>query len=106
MNGICSACLGAALCFGTALTAVVPENLTKGYMLPPAFSSWSAIRLADSLIKNYINHHYEVRKDIHFSFSQLQFIISIYGNPTAADSDHFPDAFHERNGISGICHVN
>ena len=40
------------------------------------------------MIKNYINHHYEVRKDIHFSFSQLQFIISIYGNPTAADSDH------------------
>lgn len=29
-----------------------------------------------------------MRKDIHFSFSQLQFIISIYGNPTAADSDH------------------
>lgn len=26
MNGICSACLGAALCFGTALTAVVPET--------------------------------------------------------------------------------
>ena len=29
-----------------------------------------------------------MRKDIHFPFSQLQFIISIYGNPTAADSDH------------------
>lgn len=87
MNGICSACLGAALCFGTALTAVVPENLTKAICFTSLFIL-GAIRLADSLIKNYINHHYEVRKDIHFSFSQLQFIISIYGNPTAADSDH------------------
>ena len=87
LNGICSACLGAALCFGTVLQAMVPEELTKAVCFTSLFIL-GAIRLADSLIKNYINHHCEVRKDIHFSFSQLKFIISIYGNPTAADSDH------------------
>lgn len=50
MNGICSACLGAALCFGTALTAVVPENLTKAICFTSLFIL-GAIRLADSLIK-------------------------------------------------------
>ena len=87
MNGICSACLGAALCFGTVLQAIVPEDLTKAVCFTSLFIL-GAIRLADSLIKNYINHNCEVHKDIHFSFSQLKFIISIYGNPTAADSDH------------------
>ena len=87
MNGICSACLGAALCFGTVLQAIVPEDLTKAVCFTSLFIL-GAIRLADSLFKNYINHNCEVHKDIHFSFSQLKFIISIYGNPTAADSDH------------------
>lgn len=37
MNGICSACLGAALCFGTALTAVVPGKPDQGHMLHQPF---------------------------------------------------------------------
>ena len=68
MNGICSACLGAALCFGTVLQAIVPEDLTKAVCFTSLFIL-GVIRLADSLIKNYINHNCEVHKDIHFSFS-------------------------------------
>lgn len=86
MNGIGCLCLGAALCFGTAVYSLVPGELADGI----CFTSMlflGLIRLSDSLIKNYINHHCEIHKDIHFSFSGLRFILSIYGDPVAADSD-------------------
>ena len=86
MNAISSACLGAALSFGTLLRTLVPENAVRLV----AFVSLlflGCIRLSDSLIKNYINRHCGVHKDIHFSFSRLRFILSIYGNPSEADED-------------------
>ena len=45
------------------------------------------LKLTDSSIRQYLRHHKEVRKDIHFTFSQLRFIINIYSDPMEADAD-------------------
>lgn len=86
MNAIGSLCLGAALCLGTLLRGLVPETAVR-LIAFVSLLSLGCVRLSDSLIKNYINRHCGVRKDIHFSFSRLRFILSIYGNPTEADAD-------------------
>ena len=86
MSAVSTACLGAALGFGTLLRTLVPEALVRLVAFVSLFLI-GCIRLSDSLIKNYINRRCGVRKDIHFSFSRLRFILSIYGNPTEADAD-------------------
>lgn len=87
INGICSLCLGVALAFGSVLNTLIPQHLTRGICF---FSLLllGAVKLLDYSIKQYINRHCDVRKDIRFSFSKLCFIVSIYGNPTCADQDH------------------
>ena len=86
MSAVSTACLGAALGFGTLLRTLVPEALVCLVAFVSLFLL-GCIRLSDSLIKNYINRRCGVRKDIHFSFSRLRFILSIYGNPSEADAD-------------------
>lgn len=86
MNAISSVCLGAALSFGTLLRTLVPDAAVRLVAFVSLFLL-GCIRLSDSLIKNYINRHCGVHKDIHFSFSRLRFILSIYGNPAEADED-------------------
>ena len=86
MSAVSTACLGAALGFGTLLRTLVPEALVRLVAFVSLFLI-GCIRLSDSLIKNYINRRCGVRKDIHFSFSRLRFILSIYGNPSEADAD-------------------
>lgn len=86
MNGIGCLCLGAALCFGAAVYGLMPEELADGICFASMFLL-GLVRLSDSLVKNYINRHCELHKDIRFSFSGLRFILSIYGDPVAADSD-------------------
>lgn len=92
MNGICSACLGAALCFGTALTAVVPENLTKAICFTSLFIL-GAIRLADSLIKNYINLIMKCARIYIFLFPSCSSLSVFMGTPqrrTAIIPRRFP----------------
>ena len=86
MSAVSTACLGAALGFGTLLRTLVPEGTARLVAFVSLFLL-GCIRLSDSLIKNYINRRCGVRKDIHFSFSRLRFILSIYGNPAEADAD-------------------
>ena len=44
-------------------------------------------KLLDYHLKNVINHHPKLQRDIHFSISGLKFLITIYGDPTVADKD-------------------
>lgn len=87
INSICSLCLGLALAFGGVLNNLIPEHLTKAVCVL-SLLLLGIIKLLDYSIKQYINHHCGVRKDIRFTFSKLCFIVSIYGNPTCADQDH------------------
>lgn len=80
VNGICSLCLGISLLFGNLLDRIIPETFTREICF---FSLLflGCLKLTDSSIRQYLRHHKEVRKDIHFTFSQLRFIINIYSDP-------------------------
>ncbi|MBS6643145.1 MAG: manganese efflux pump [Clostridiaceae bacterium] len=86
MNGICSGCLGAALAVGGIIDNLIPETFTKAVCCT-SLLLLGLVKLLDFLIKKFINTHCALRKDISFSFSGLQVIISIYGDPMAADWD-------------------
>lgn len=86
INGICSLCLGVSLLFGTLIDSWIPEAFTKEICF---FSLLllGFMKLSDSAIRQYLKHHKNMHKDIQLHFSQLQFIIKIYGNPVTADAD-------------------
>lgn len=87
VNGICSICLGGALVFGGLINGMVPEGFAKGAGFSCLFLL-GVLKLLDYSIKKYINSHVNVHKDLSFSVSGLSIIVSIYGNPLAADWDH------------------
>lgn len=86
INGICAGCLGAALCLGTVIDSFVPETLTKGICFV-SLLLLGIVKLLDYGIKKVINSKCGLHKDIRFNVSKLHFIITIYGNPMAADKD-------------------
>lgn len=86
LNGICSGCLGLALCLGGLIQSFVPAGLTKAVCVVSLFLL-GVVKLLDYSIKKYINTHCRVNKNIHFNLSGLKIIINIYGDPMAADWD-------------------
>lgn len=90
INGICSLCLGVSLMFGTLLDSWIPESFTRGICFI-SLMLLGFLKLADSSIKRYLRRHRQLNKNIHFSFSQLRFIINIYSDPLEADADESHD---------------
>lgn len=86
MNAICSGSLGAALAAGRLLDGLVPESMTR-VVCVASLSLLGIVKLLDYFIKKYINHHASLHKGLTFTFSGLQVIVNIYGNPMAADWD-------------------
>jgi len=86
VNGICSACLGISLLFGTLLDSWIPETFTRGICFY-SLLFLGCLKLADSSIRRYLRHHKAVDTNIRFAFSQLRFIINIYSDPTEADTN-------------------
>lgn len=86
LNGICSGCLGAALGMGSLIDAFIPENLTKVICFVCLFTL-GLVKLLDYSIKAFINRNCCMHRDLSFSLSGLKVIVSIYGNPMAADAD-------------------
>lgn len=86
MNGIGTGCLGLALCFGSMLSLLIPDFLAAAVCFVSLFLIGMS-RLLDSLIKNYLNRHCSLHKNIRFSFSELKFILQIYADPSCADRD-------------------
>ena len=86
MSGVGSACLGAALGFGMVIMEWLPRGLTQAVCFVSLFFL-GLIRLSDSAVKAYINRHAHLCRNIHFSFSSLRFILTIYADPSAADRD-------------------
>lgn len=86
INGICSLCLGISLVFGAFLDSWISEKYTKEICF---FSLLflGCLKLADSSIRQYVRRHRAVHKNIRFAFSQLRFIIDIYGDPIEADAN-------------------
>lgn len=85
INGICSLCLGLSLIFGTLLDSCISEKYTKEICFL-SLLLLGCLKLADSSIRQFLRHHKAVHKNISFTFSQLRFIIDIYGDPMEADT--------------------
>lgn len=85
-NGICSFFLGISLSFGVLLDSLIPETFTKEICF---FSLLflGFLKFSDSIIKCFVRKHTTARKQLHFHFSNLKFIINIYCNPLEADID-------------------
>lgn len=86
INIICCFNLGLALLLGNVINNTISEGTTKAISFLLLFFL-GIIKLLDSSIKSYISRHKDMCKNIKFSFSQLNFIINIYGNPVEADKD-------------------
>lgn len=86
LNGICSGCLGLALGMGSIISSLLPGNLTQVVCFVSLFLL-GFIKFLDYGIKAYINRHCMIRRNLSFSLSGLKVIISIYGDPMAADAD-------------------
>ena len=86
LNGICSGCLGLALCLGGLIQTFVPAGLTRAVCFVSLFLL-GVVKLLDYSIKKYINTHCQVNKNIRFSLSGLKIIVNIYGDPMNADWD-------------------
>lgn len=86
MNLVCSFFLGVSLGAGTLFSGLIQEQTARavGFV---CLLLLGLVKLSDYFIKAYINRHANLWKNISFSFSNLRFIISIYGNPSAADKD-------------------
>lgn len=86
LNGICSGCLGLALGMGSIIDTVIPGNLTKAICFVCLFAL-GFVKLLDYSIKAYINRNCHIQRKLSFNLSGLKVIVSIYGNPMAADVD-------------------
>lgn len=84
INSISSLCLGASLLFGNFVDSRIPEAFTKSICFY-SLLFLSLIKLSDSVIRNFLSHQKHFYRNIHFAFSDLQFIINIYANPLEAD---------------------
>ena len=89
LNGICSGCLGLALGMGSLIDAFMPEDLTKIICFVCLFAL-GFVKLLDYSIKAFINRNCHIRRNLSFNLSGLKVIVSIYGDPMAADWDHSP----------------
>lgn len=85
-NGICSLFLGISLSFGVLLDSLIPETFTKEICFV-SLLLLGLLKFSDSIIKCFVRKHTNARKQLHFHFSSLKFIIHIYCNPLEADAD-------------------
>lgn len=86
-NGICCLCLGISLLFGTFLDSQIPETFTKEICFI-SFLFLGCLRLFDSGICHYLQHHKFIHKNTSLTLSHLNLIIDIYIDPVEADTDH------------------
>lgn len=87
ISGICSGVLFLSLTTGSLLDGVIKENYT-GLLCFLGLFLVGVFKLSEYGIKVYIKKHKFLCKRVKITFSQLNFILSIYNNPVMADKDH------------------
>lgn len=87
ISGICSGVLFLSLTIGTLLNGIIKETYTAILCFAGLFLV-GVFKLTEYGIKTYIKKHKFLCKRIKITFSQLNFILSIYNNPVMADKDH------------------
>lgn len=87
ISGICSVVLLLSLLAGSFLEGLIKETYTEVLCFLGLFLV-GAFKLIEYIIKRYIKKHKFLCKRVKITFSQLNFILSIYNNPVMADRDH------------------
>lgn len=87
ISAICSGVLFLSLTAGTFLSSIIQEKYTNILCFTGLFLV-GGFKLIEYGIKAYIKKHKFLCKRIKITFSQLNFILSIYNNPVMADKDH------------------
>lgn len=87
ISGICSGVLLLSLTAGAFFQGIIAEQYTDWICFAGLFLV-GAFKLGEYLIRAYIRKNTFLCKRIKISFSQLNFILSIYNNPVVADRDH------------------
>ena len=86
IGAVCSGVLFFSLVCGKLIDGVVREKYAA-YLCFAGLFLVGAYKLTEYGIRAYIRRHHFLCKQVKMKFSQLNFIISIYNNPTAADRD-------------------
>lgn len=83
---ICSLTLTVALLVGSVVRPYLPETATKIVCFCILFLL-GLIKLFDSYVKAFIQKHSGLKKELKFSFLNLNFILNVYADPNSADTD-------------------
>jgi putative sporulation protein YtaF len=86
ISSVCSGVLFLALTAGNFLDGVLKEQYTKWFCFAGLFLV-GLFKLGEYAIRAYIRRHKFLCKRLKITFSQLNFILSIYNNPVMADRD-------------------
>lgn len=86
ISAVCSGVLFLSLAMGNLLDGVIKEKYTV-YLCFAGLLLIGVFKLAEYGIRAYIRKHTFVCKRVKITFSQLNFILSIYNNPVMADKD-------------------
>lgn len=85
IDGICTGTLGLSLLVGNLLGPLLPPGLTRGLSVG-LLLLLGLVKLFDGVLKAWINRRQQPRQ-VSFRLFDLQFILQIYGDSTAADQD-------------------
>lgn len=86
VSGVCSGVLFLSLVAGAFLDGIVKERYADILCFVGLFLV-GAFKLTEYAIRAYIRKHKFLCKRVKITFSQLNFILSIYNNPVMADKD-------------------
>lgn len=86
ISAVCSGVLFLSLMAGNLLDGVIKEEYTS-YLCFAVLFLIGIFKLVEYAVRAYIKKHKFLCKRVKISFSQLNFILSIYNNPVMADRD-------------------
>ena len=90
ISGICSGILGISLLAGQSIFEKIPPLFSQNISFLLLLSI-GLIKFFDSQIRRFINRGKLRSHEHHFPFSNLSFMIKVYGNPEVANLDHGQD---------------
>lgn len=86
INVVCSSILAISLFLGSIIRPFIPDQLTK-WICFSILMVLGITKLFDSTLKSIIKKRKELHKKLSFSFLSLNFILQVYAEPEAADTD-------------------
>lgn len=86
ISAVCSGVLFLSLAMGTLLNGVIKESFAT-WLCFAGLLTMGIFKLAEYGIRAYIRKYKFLCKRVKITFSQINFILSIYNNPVMADKD-------------------